>query len=77
MKEERAACVLLWVGPDGHKIFNALNATKEQSQDYEFLFKCFSKHMEPQKNNLFSRYVFHSPSQSEDELFAAFTTEKS
>ena len=74
-KEERAAYVLLWVGPDGRKIFNALNATKEEGQDYEFLFRCFSKHTEPQKNNLFSRYVFHSRSQSEDEPFAAFATE--
>ena len=73
-KEERAAYVLIWVGNEGRDIFNSWN-TPEQGQDYELLFAQFRKHTEPQTNALFSRYVFQTRRQKEDEPFVSFATE--
>ena len=73
-KEEKAAYILIWVGNEGRDIFNSWN-TPDQGQDYEFLFAQFRKHCEPQTNALFSRYVFQTCRQKEDETFASFATE--
>ena len=73
--EERAAYILIWVGIEGREIFNSWNLTPEQGQDYAFLFTQFRKHTEPQKNTLFSRYIFQTRRQKDDESFVAFATD--
>ena len=74
-KEERAAYVLIWVGSEGRDIFNSWTITAEQGQDYVFLFEQFRKHTEPQTNTLFSRYIFQTRKQKEDEHFVGFATD--
>ena len=74
-KEERAAYVLIWVGSEGREIYNSWTITAEQGQDYGFLFEQFRKHTAPQTNTVFSRYIFHTRKQKDDELFCAFATD--
>ena len=74
-KEERAAYVLIWVGAEGRDIFNSWTITPEQGQDYVFLFEQFRQHTKPQSNTVFSRYIFHTRKQKDDELFVAFATD--
>ena len=74
-KEERAAYVLIWVGSEGREIYNSWTITAEQGQDYVFLFEQFRKHTAPQTNTVFSRYIFHTRKQKDDELFVGFATD--
>ena len=73
--EERAAYLLIWVGAEGREIFNSWTITAEQGQNYVFLFEQFRKHSAPQSNTVFSRYVFQTRDQREDELFSSFVTD--
>ena len=74
-KEERAAYVLIWVGSEGREIYNSWTINAEQGRDYNFLFEQFRKHTAPQTNTVFSRYIFHTRKQKDDELFVAFATD--
>ena len=74
-KEERAAYLLIWVGTEGREIFNSWTITAEQGQDYVFLFDQFRRHSAPQTNTVFSRYVFQTRNQREDEPFSSFVTD--
>ena len=74
-KEERAAYVLIWVGSEGREIYNSWTITADQGRDYNFLFEQFRKHTAPQTNTVFSRYIFHTRKQKDDELFVAFATD--
>ena len=74
-KEERAAYLLIWVGAEGREIFNSWTINAEQGQDYVFLFEQFRKHSAPQTNTVFSRYVFQTRNQREDELFTNYATD--
>ena len=74
-KEERATYLLIWVGPEGGDIFNSWTITSKQGQDYSFLFEQFRKHTEPQMNTVFSRYIFQTRKQKDDESFVASSTD--
>ena len=73
--DERAAYLLIWLGSEGREIFNSWNCTDEEGQNVKFLCEQFKKHFEPQKNALFSRYLFQSRSQKDDEPFSSFATD--
>ena len=74
-EDERAAYLLIWLGSEGREIFNSWNCTDEEGQNVKFLCEQFKKHFEPQKNALFSRYLFQSRSQKDDEPFSSFATD--
>nr|XP_023024776.1 ubinuclein-1-like [Leptinotarsa decemlineata] len=75
-KDDRKIAILLNVGGEVViDIYNALELSEEQKQNYETVMIAFDNYFMPKKNELLSRYLFNIRKQLEGEMLKDFIRE--
>ena len=73
--DEKAAYLLIWVGPTGRDIFNSWNLKEPDNTNFDTILEKFNQYASPKKNSVFARYVFNERKQHDGETFEAFVTD--
>lgn len=71
-KEQKAAIFLHVAGQEAIDVFNTLNLSPEEANDYDALVKAFENYCLPKCNETYERYVFRSRRQAHGEPFEQF-----
>jgi hypothetical protein len=57
------------------EIFNSLNLSDQDNQNYEKVIEEFEKYVTPKKNEVYERFVFYCRKQEQEERFEHFLTD--
>jgi hypothetical protein len=63
------------IGEEGVEIFNSLNLSDQDNQNYEKVIEEFEKYVTPKKNEVYERFVFYCRKQEQEERFEHFLTD--
>lgn len=70
--EVKAAILLNFLGEEGLDLFNTFNLNEEDEKKPEIIIKAFDDYVNPRRNVIFERFIFHQRIQKENEDFAVF-----